>query len=356
MLLRQSQEFGGLRRHIESGRRGLAFTILLSIAALAPAAARGDSLLAPLELPNQHPFATAHLSPFLFDAEALSEGAAEIQAGASLSNTANRHSGHYLVDAESRDLDVRWRYGLASGLELTVRQTLQWRGGGFTDHPIDEWHKFFDLPRGPRPHVPSDTFAIAGTNTDGTRFRLKQSGPYLGDPSAALKYQLLRTADSSVATAISLCAPLGAEEYSANGFDSSAAILARTARGDFELSGSAHAVYMTHPMIADVRLPHSISTGTLGLAYRLNDNLSALIQVLAHSRLARDIQRFPGYGVYIDAGLRYRIRQGILLESILRENPFPDDGTTDISAAVGVRYQLFSAASGTRNISETFAE
>jgi len=316
----------------------LLFLVLLPLTAGAEEWSRG-----PIALANNYPLSLIHASFSPGSTEILDPG--EIQLGSSFvwSNTQNYRSGSYSVDAEQRVLNLRVDLGISEDWQLSLALPLIWRGGGVLDSPIDAWHRFFGFPRGGRNETPTDRYQIRGKDQSGDVWNLENSGLKLGNLSLTPKVLIYPGSECwpelSAEFAISL--PTGSDaSVTHNNIDLGVTLRSSKSFGDFALYFSTG--YFRY-----------LDTSTDGLEFR-SDNYALSFQgeyafskafalslgPVLYSDLVGNVPRFPEYSLYLDLGARYVVSENWALEGLIRENPAPRKGTTDVIFLLGARYHF----------------
>ena len=83
----------------------------------------------------------------------------------------------FLIDGETRTLDLSLTRGLSASTDVTLRLPLRWRGGGALDGFIDAWHRtfaFLGIADGDRPAFRQDAFRVEGVTTRRTALLLER--------------------------------------------------------------------------------------------------------------------------------------------------------------------------------------
>lgn len=323
----------------------LAFALLAILLVCVPRVSRADgscvpNLLAPIETPNLHPLAALHLSYVPASSLIPPSGCTTVRLSGSISNTVNGEDESYLIDAESRETALELSHTLASGVELTVRQKLLYRGGGFSDGLIESWHELFGFPNGPRSRLDEDDYDISGENEQGETFRLAEHGTGLGDLELEGKLALPGMGFDSSALRLAARAPTGEDGFGSDGVDIGLSLLSGLDLGRIGLSFGAGVVVISDDSESGIVFSDTRETLSAHFAGALWDRFALVFGVLVESKLVDNIRRFPNYQVYLDSGVRYALSSSSTLELTVRENPTPDDGTTDFSTLVAIRSQI----------------
>ena len=85
------------------------------------------------------------------------------------------------IDAEVRQLNLSFRFGIADRFQAGVHVNYQWRGGGAMDGFIQNFHKGFGLPNSDRGRRPRHRYFVSGLQADGSTFELEHKGWGFGD-------------------------------------------------------------------------------------------------------------------------------------------------------------------------------
>lgn len=289
----------------------------------------------PIPVREQFPLALSHASFKPETPDTLEAGAFSTRLAATWSNTFALKGGNYLIDAESGVFELGTRMGIAERLELGLDVELFTLGGGILDHSIDQFHDTFHLPQGSRDQVRDDQFVMAGINSDGSSFLIDDSGTELGGTTVSLKYLLAKQQDYVV----SLLGQARLATDTAYGQGSNDGLLA--ALGAYDLDGSrlyggVAYTYIGDENILGVHYARHQGGAFLGWEYPLANTTALLLNLSYATKLIEDLVAFPDMTIYFDVGLKHRLLEQYTLELLLREDPSPGRGTTDVSLLVAV--------------------
>lgn len=290
-------------------------------------------LAEPVKLSNQHPLSLIHTSFFPEKAKTLNENAWDFSTFFSFSSTVNRRRGKYLVDAETRTAAMSLRYGMTPSVELALDLPLVWRGAGFADSLIDSWHQAFGLPEGARQFVPDDTFQIFGENQDGSEFSLTKTGFSLAPLRLGSRFMT-----EYFTAGLFAGLPTGRAEFSARSADFQGAIYKDIKLKNLALYFGGAYTYFTDTSINNLRFQHNNLFAYSGLGLPLNEKTDIYLGLLYNSALVKDVIAFPDYGIYLDSALRFRLENNFYVNILLRENPLPARGTTDVTFTLELRH------------------
>ncbi|MBT8115791.1 MAG: DUF3187 family protein [Arenicella sp.] len=129
-----------------------------------------------------------------------------------ITNTLNTESlaGETLyVDYEAYVFTLGGIHGLNERWALKLDAPFIYRSGGMFDHAIDEWHKFFNLPRSGRPDVEDNQFSTFYSNTLATTSNTGSSQSGIGDAQLGLGRSLYRTPQYALSLWASVDLPVG---------------------------------------------------------------------------------------------------------------------------------------------------
>ncbi|MCB0345224.1 MAG: DUF3187 family protein [Bdellovibrionales bacterium] len=321
----------------------LSLTTALIAAALfiaSPAAAESDTAwgLGPIALDNAYPLARIHVSASPISPEVKPADTLSLYSSFSWSNTFNVYKGHYSVDTEHRTFRLGGTYSPSDVLELSAELPIEYRGGGILDSLIDNWHTFFGLPRGGRNDVPENRFAVHGINMDETEYAFDIDGTKFGTAALGAKYLLMRGSQTEPALAAfaKVGLPTGADTYGHNGLDLLGGLSLSSRIESFIIYGSAAYYYFSDTEVAGVELSQHNASASLTVEYEATRNLSLLLGSTYYSNMVKSIENFPNYAFYLDFGLKYLYTNQTRLELLLRENPTPRLGSTDVTLHLGI--------------------
>ncbi len=304
--------------------------------------AASNAFASPSEVATQHPLGMMHLSTTPRGTAVLEEGEVEVRLSGAISNTLNIETDIFRIDAETREGTLLLSYGLTPDLTASLRQSIDYRGAGWTDQGIDEWHKFYGLPRGPRRRTSKDKFIMEALTTDGSTFSLTRDGVAFSDLDIELKYLAWRSPDGDTRVSVvpALRLPTGADTYGQDSVDAGLNLIASRTFGRFEVTGGLSYVYFLDQTLGELRFTENHYGAFFACEYHVTKNFALLVELIGESALLDNAVQYPDYQTYIDFGVSYRLSDGVLLEALLREDPAPEDSTADITVFGGVRWQF----------------
>src|SRR5262245_7982138 len=192
------------RKEPQRGRRPRNCLVLLAALALAGTARAGEAPTreprrGPTELRDEHVLAQDRLTLPAFGPDTVGEGRWSVRTSLLWLNSFSwtqdvpgEHPGdrRFIVDGETRTLDLTVRHGLRDDLDVGLRLPVRWRGGGELDPVIDTWHRIFGLPDGNRRDFLRDRFRVDGLTTDRGAFSWDdETGTGLGNLEAESRWR-----------------------------------------------------------------------------------------------------------------------------------------------------------------------
>lgn len=278
-----------------------------------------------------HPVSVLHSKPLLFRGPEES-GEWTYFGAVSISNTLNVRDGFYTVDAESRRLELAAQYAATDEIDLGVQLPLNWRGGGFTDGWIDDWHKAFDLPRGPRRRIEDDQYNISGENSDYSKFDVVSHGTGLGNLQLTGGYEL----DPRFSPVIAVSLPGLNSDYAHRGFDFTFGVKSSWEVERVRLTGFFLYQTIYEDDFDGMTLPSSSFAGGATAALALSERFGLTIGYFVNESLLRELNEANSYETYLDVGVSYRSAAGEVYQFTVRENPGPQSNSVDISGILSV--------------------
>ncbi len=283
----------------------------------------------PVSISNQYPLSALHQSLAPESAETLASGQLQVNLLGSWANTSVLED-NYIVDGEGGDLTGRFAYGVGHSSELQLRIPFLWRGAGSLDPFIDGWHRRFSLPRGDRDNLSDKQYEISGENTDGSDFGLDRRGSGLGNIEVAAKARVAGEGNP-VSYRLGLSLPTAEREFGHNGLDISNTLLYQVRLGRLNFYFGAAHLFLSDREIAGMKYRPNHLEGFGYLEYQAASAASLLCGISGATQVVRQIVGHPSYSVYLDLGARIYLKENSSIEMIIRENPTPGYGTTDVS-------------------------
>lgn len=294
-----------------------------------------------IEMSNQFPLALNHNSLRPTTPKVLATDESELSLNLAISNTFIKQDGKYTIDGEYRTVNLGYYQGISEDLQLGVQLPIIWRGAGFMDSLIDDFHRTFGLPRGDRVNFPEDQFGHFGLNEDGGGFVIRDDGLEIGDLTVRSKYNITEGDQDKPAWALiaELTLPTASNsDYGQGAVDLLLGALVSKRWDDWSLYGGASYIYYGDDQVNNVTFEENHLEGFLGGEYSYDQDLSLNVVFYLASDLISSIEGFPSYQFYIDTGLKYKSSDDTTLEFLIRENPAPSQATTDVTLYFGVNF------------------
>ena len=265
-----------------------------------------------------------------------------IAAGLQWSNTVNVESSateQLTVDEETAELDLELSRALDAWRFRAWLPVLH-RDGGLLDAPIEDWHRFWGLPRGDRPLRPRNAYLISYANTSGTSFEAGR-GTALGDVALEAGRALIDRDASRLLLMAGVTLPSGDRARLTGDGALNAALWLEggiTLGSRFTLDARAGLSHTggTLPLPAERR----IAFGTLAIGWHATSRLDATVQLDGHTRVVSgsDLPSLS-HAVVGTFGGRYRLASGSTLEFGVSED-VEVDHSPDVSFHVGWRWPV----------------
>jgi len=112
-------------------------------------------------------------------------------------------------DFESYRLNTGVQYGLGNNWAIKIDLPITYKGAGFLDSFINNWHKFFNLPQGDRPYIKNNQYRIQRTQNAQVVTDLSTADIGIGDLQFSLARQLSHSEQSSLSLWSGIKLPTG---------------------------------------------------------------------------------------------------------------------------------------------------
>lgn len=298
----------------------------------------------PLELSDQFPLGLYHLSFLPSSPETLPAKSVELRGSFAWTNTHNRIAGALDIDSEIRSLELSANYGVSDSLELGLQVPILWQGGGVLDSFIENWHRTFGLPQGPRddPGVLNDSLSLEYRNDENQISSLESQGLALGDARVSSKYQLSKGDRElpALAFTVDLRVPSGSSRFGGDSLDIGLGVHASKGFGSIYVYSGLGYQFFEDTKREELEFERHRAQGYVYLEWAIAEKVSLLLGASLASDLIANISRFPDYQMYLDIGGYIELSPSAELELLVRENPTPDTGTADYTMMLGLRHQF----------------
>jgi len=342
-------------------RAGVLALLVLCGLGLDAGTARGDDLSSesseaprrgPAPIPDEHLFAQPRLTLTALGPDTLGRGRWRLRASLVWTNSfswtqdvagelpADRR---FLVDGESRTLDITLTRGVTDDVDLALRLPLRWRGGGVLDALIDAWHGLVGLPDGDRGRFLRNAFRAEGLTTGGARFSWSRASGYgLGSVELTALFRLTHgDRDSwSVALAPRVGLPTATGPFGGNGLTlATQAVAAKRVAGALDLVLGVGGTAGGSRTVRRVGYARARGHGFVALEWRPGRRWSLVGETSAATRLVDGVDSYPGLHwttsltALVDVSARARLEMGFT-ENVKDQLSTPDFA---LHFALGIR-------------------
>lgn len=238
---------------------------------------------------------------------------------------------NYTVDAESRELQASVRYTFDANWESRIDLPIEWRGGGVLDRFLRSWHNFWGFPKGKRDRVDNDDFDISGTRTDGLDFRWSDQGIRLGNVKIGNRLLVSGGPDRALTLLTEVSLPTSHGTFGHAGIDLDIALEWSRRWTDWQMHAGLGAIAFTDESIEEIKFLPLHAEGYLAADYNFFRGLWANVGTYFGQQPATNVRAFPEGFAYLDFGLTSFVTDHLQTSAIIRENPWPARGTSDVS-------------------------
>lgn len=238
----------------------------------------------------------------------------------------------FIVDGEHQTTDVEVRRGIGHDVDLGVRLPVHWRGAGFLDDFIDEFHAFTGTLDNIRSAFTNDLFRVEGRTPEFDTFAW-DPGTGLGNLELSARWGFLRPCSAcSLAAALvgRVTLPTGTGVYEVGGVDAGLQLVAAyplAPRLDIYLG--AGGTWFSEPEIDGVEYERVRGMGFLVLEYRPWRWSSFYLELTGSTRLANNIALYPDHQLYLNIGTKVDLSRRLQFELAVTENLEDQQSTTD---------------------------
>ena len=300
-------------------------------------------LQAPLEVRDEHVLAQGRLTLPATSPDPVGAGVTRLRLsylwGNSFSWTQDRAGEtptdrRFLLDGETRTLDLTFTRGLGAHADVALRLPLRWRGGGSLDGFIDAWHRtfaFLSFEDGGRPSFRRDAFRVEGVTTAAQPFSWNgDTGIGLGNAELVGRWRI-HAETSSVALVGRVSLPTATDPF-ADSLGAGLQLVARRPLGRaWDLHGGVGGTVEGDTRVAGVAYERARAHGFAAIVFRPWRRVSLSVETDVASRLVADIDQYPGVHWLINAGLKVALSPRALLEVGMTENLINQLSTTDFA-------------------------
>ena len=271
-----------------------AFLLAVIAVALPAVSTAADARAAPFLTRDQNPFTIVYGQPLPTPARLPRAKTLDYALSLDIANTLNveaTDSESLYADFEAYNLTLGGIYGLSRDWALKLDLPYVYRGGGVFDHAIDEWHKFFGLPRASRPAVADDRFRLSYTGPNATRVDLNASRSGIADIQLGLGRAIYQTDAHALSlwAAVDLPAGDSANLTGNDDFDYALWLAGSSRVGELSmLDANLGIVLPGDSAVRGLRTEDLVFFGHVGTQIGLTRRLALKLQLAGHSGYYRD--------------------------------------------------------------------
>jgi hypothetical protein len=326
--------------------------LLGSVPALADDEPTRETRRGPTELRDEHVLAQDRLTLPAFGPDTVGEGRWLVRTALLWLNSFSwtqdvpgEHPGdrRFLVDGETRTLDLTVRYGLRESFDVGLRVPVRWRGGGELDSLIDTWHRIFGLPDGNRKDFLPDRFRVEGLTTDRGSFSWDdEAGTGFGNLEAESRWRFHDGGREGWAAALEtrLALPTGTGPFAGDGVGVGLQVAgARQLASSLDLFLGGGAVIQDGGPVRQVEYEPFRVQAFLALEWRPARRLSLVGETDAASRLVANIDRYAGLHWMVNVSGRIDVARSARLEIGFTENIESQTATADFGVHFGLVFR-----------------
>lgn len=250
------------------------------------------------------------------------------------------------LDGETSRLEIGYRFGIGSRLELGIDVPYVWHAAGALDGVIEEWHSIFGFPDGAaRKSQPEDQLQFSYADPSGERLNIDRSSNGIGDIRLIAGWQLTDGHTSSTALRLGVTLPTGDSEnlHGSGGMNISVGIAAddRELLGLERLNGyyRLQAIRIGEPDLLVDRYEEFVAQIAAGIGYELTDTFELRVQAAARSATYEsNIEILGEPSIVLTFGTNIRVSEHYLFTLAVAED-IKVSSAPDVSFQLGLRYQ-----------------
>jgi hypothetical protein len=308
-----------------------------------------DTRRGPTDVRDEHVLAQDRLTLPSLSPDTLEQGQFSLRTSFLWLNTFNwtqdvpgEHPGdrRFLIDGETRTLDLTFRYGLAADLDVAARVPLRWRGGGVLDGLIDTWHNLFSLPNGNRNDFLTDAFRVEGVTTDFHPFSWNDDvGTGLGNVELSARWRFHHAGRDgwSVAAATHVALPTGTFPFDDDAAGVGLQLVAAKRLGRrWDLFLGAGTTLQGDGPVRVVQYETARVHGFTAFEWRPGRRISLVAETDIASRLIANIASYPGMHWMVHGEARIDVTRRVRLELGFTENLKDQQSTADFGMLFGL--------------------
>lgn len=287
----------------------------------------------PVRFDALYPLDAGHLSFSPRSGFLLPPGQLSVRVAGGTSNTSIVKD-EYRIDTENRALLVEVGAGLSQDYDISLGLPLHWRGGGVLDSFLDGWHKAFGLPRRRRDRIADDRFLVSLGVGDDERVSWTDDGVALGNPKLEVQHDLCGRENHGCTAYMAVSLPAQSSSQGHRGTDLLLGFVARDSWSQVWLYGGVGMGAIGDTDLYGVEYDPIFGEVFGALEVPLFEDIRFSTAIWGGTSKVRNVATHPDGFIYFDLGFKFSTPFG-LFELLLRENPWPQDGTPDVLGVVG---------------------
>jgi hypothetical protein len=249
----------------------------------------------------------------------------------------------FLVDGEHSTAEIEVRRGLGHDVDVGVRLPYHWRGAGFLDGFIDEFHQVTGFLDNIRSEFLTDVYRVEGRTPDFEPFSWP-AGSGLGNIELSARWGFLRPCRAcswALALVGRITLPTATGVYEVGGVDAGLQLVAAyplAPRLDVYLG--AGATWFSDTELDGVEYEPWRGMGFAVLEWRPICRVSLFLELTGSSNLATNIALYPEHQIYLNLGAKADLSRCWQFELAVVENLEDQQSTTDfaVHAALVARF------------------
>ena len=248
------------------------------------------------------------------------------------------------LDGETTRLELGFRYGLSSRIEVGVRVPYVWHETGMLDSLVEDWHKALGLPQGKRAGREKDLLEFSYRNGTEEIFNYQSRSDGIGDIRLIAGYQLTTGTNYRSALRFGLKLPTGDSDefHGSGGTDVSVGIA-----GDWETLFNqdrlnafyrAHLNYIGEPDLLPGRYEEFVWQLSTGLGYFVTPSFELRAQAVARTaNYDSKIEMLGQNSLWLMFGANFRVTSNYVLSLGIAED-IKVRSAPDVSFQLSLRY------------------
>jgi len=260
----------------------------------------------------------------------IARGAWEVHFSGTWINVFNYDPGKFVIDGEFVRASASFWYGMTEDVIVGAIVPVEYIGGGWLDGLIMDFHDAFDLGQGGREEFDTDEFQIVV----GDEKRDARSAAYLGDITLAMQARLLGKSDAHPGLLLGwkLKLPTATDNdfHDTHGPAIGVTIAADWSVAGFQVYAGLGAAYVGNTVVIGEELERLQYSFLISVERVIVDRVSAVIQVLAQSPIARDFHEFSDWTVEVSTGIKIQVSKSVAFQWAVLENLFNFDNSPDV--------------------------